>query len=76
MIAAAAHGNPGFDPDDVAWLLANAPGEIVVLRPSQDEQIGPPPPRRRRRTRTRSARTRALAPQVAELGSGRQQPPA
>jgi hypothetical protein len=33
VIAAAAEGAPGFAPDDVAWLLANAPGEIVVLRP-------------------------------------------
>jgi hypothetical protein len=23
----------GFDPEDVAWLLATAPGEIFVLRP-------------------------------------------
>lgn len=76
VIAASAHGEVGFDPDDVAWVLANAPGEIVVLRPSQEQQIGPPPPRGRRRTRTRNARAGALAPQVAELGSGRQQPPA
>lgn len=73
VIGASAHGEVGFDPDDVAWLLANAPGEIVVLRPSQEEQIGPPPPRRRRRTRTRSPRARP--PQLAELGSGRQPPP-
>ena len=59
VIAASAHGNPGFDPDDVAWLLDNAPGEIVVLRPSTEEQIGLPPPHRRRRTRTRSASGRA-----------------
>lgn len=32
LAAAAGHG-PGFGPADVAWLLANAPGEIVVLRP-------------------------------------------
>jgi hypothetical protein len=34
VIAAAAVGAPGFHPDDVAWLLANAPGEIIVLRPT------------------------------------------
>ena len=33
VIAAAAHGSLGFEADDVAWLLQNAPGEIVVLRP-------------------------------------------
>jgi hypothetical protein len=38
VIAASAQGSPGFDPDDVAWLLENAPGEIVVLRPSAEEQ--------------------------------------
>jgi nucleotide-binding universal stress UspA family protein len=59
VLAASAHGEVGFDPEDVAWLLDNAPGEIVVLRPSKEEQIGPPPPRGRRRTRTRSARRRA-----------------
>jgi len=32
VIAAAVHGCPGFDAGDVAWLLENAPGEIVVLR--------------------------------------------
>jgi hypothetical protein len=37
VIAASAQGSPGFDPDDVAWLLENAPGEIVVLRPSAEE---------------------------------------
>jgi len=34
VLAAAAAGGPGFGADDVAWLLANAPGEIVVLRPA------------------------------------------
>ena len=38
VIAASAQGSHGFDPDDVAWLLENAPGEIVVLRPSAEDQ--------------------------------------
>jgi nucleotide-binding universal stress UspA family protein len=38
VIAASEHGNHGFDPDDVAWLLDNAPGEIIVLRPSDDDK--------------------------------------
>jgi nucleotide-binding universal stress UspA family protein len=63
VIAAAASGQPGLDPDDVAWLLDNAPGEIVVLRPSQGEQIGPPSPRRRGGIRPR--RRRAQAPGAA-----------
>jgi Universal stress protein family len=38
VIAASEHGNHGFDPDDVAWLLDNAPGEIVVLRASAGDK--------------------------------------
>lgn len=40
VLAAAAHGDPGFDAADVAWLLDNAAGEIVVLRPDRDIPIG------------------------------------
>ena len=58
VIAAASEGSPGFDADDVAWLLDNAPGEIVVLRPDPGEQIGPPPPRRRGGIRYRGLRGR------------------
>ena len=32
VVAAAGEGEPGFDADDVVWLLKRAPGEIVVLR--------------------------------------------
>jgi hypothetical protein len=42
VIAAAAPAGPGFHADDVAWLLDNAPGEIVVLRPDRDEVLTPP----------------------------------
>jgi nucleotide-binding universal stress UspA family protein len=67
VIAAAANGQPGFDADDVAWLLDNAPGEIVVLRPSPAEDIGPPRSRRRgglrgRRLRARPVRARIPSP--------------
>jgi nucleotide-binding universal stress UspA family protein len=34
VVAAWAKGGGGFDPEDIAWLLRNAPGEIIVLRPS------------------------------------------
>jgi hypothetical protein len=71
VIAAAAQGGPGFNPDDVAWLLANSPGEIVVLRPGSEEQIGPPAPRGRHRARSRRpARSRSDAGRpVARLGA-------
>ncbi len=49
VIAAASRGGPGFGPDDVAWLLANAPGEIVVLRPGAEELLVPPVSRTPRR---------------------------
>jgi nucleotide-binding universal stress UspA family protein len=48
VMAAATDGGPGFGPDDVAWLLATAPGEIVVLRPGAEDQLLPSPPRPRR----------------------------
>jgi nucleotide-binding universal stress UspA family protein len=49
VMAAASDGGPGFGPDDVAWVLATAPGEIVVLRPSAEDQLVPSPARPRRR---------------------------
>jgi hypothetical protein len=64
VIAAAAHGYRGFDADDVAWLLDHAPGEIVVLRPSKEDRLGPPIPRKARRQpeRSKPAPTRARVP--------------
>jgi hypothetical protein len=59
VIAAAPHGGTGFDPDDVAWLLDNAPGEIVVLRPDRDEVLGPPAKTARRFARNGKTSTRA-----------------
>ena len=60
VIAAASEGSPGFDADDVAWLLDNAPGEIVVLRPSGDERSGPAGAGRgRRSTSVRPPRARS-----------------
>ena len=38
VMAAASNGSDGFDADDVAWLIDNAPGEIVVLRPGSEDQ--------------------------------------
>jgi hypothetical protein len=55
VIAAASEGSPGFDAEDVAWLLDPAAGEIVVLRPSSvDDQLTPG----RRRSPARGARQR------------------
>jgi nucleotide-binding universal stress UspA family protein len=56
VVSAGANGSPGFDAEDVAWLLDAAPGEIVVLRPSKDEQITPILGRRRRLPRAQHPR--------------------
>jgi hypothetical protein len=40
VLAAASQGSHGFKADDVAWLLDYAQGEIVVLRPGTDDQLG------------------------------------
>ena len=37
MISAAVRGGSGFDSDDIAWLLDNADGEIIALRPADEE---------------------------------------
>jgi hypothetical protein len=52
VMAAGTDRGAGFAPDDVAWLLANAPGEIVVLRPGAEDQLLPSPPRPRVRGRS------------------------
>lgn len=51
VLAATTRGAGGFDADDVSWLLDNARGEIVVLRPDRDTTIEPPPARSRRAER-------------------------
>jgi nucleotide-binding universal stress UspA family protein len=33
VVPAPAPGHPGFDPKDLAWMLTNAPSEILILRP-------------------------------------------
>ena len=55
VMAAATDGGPGFGPDNVAWLLATAPGEIVVLRPGAEDQLVPVPAAPRRRGRKAAA---------------------
>ncbi len=57
VIAAAAKGSPGFDADDVAWLLNHAAGEILVLRPHDEDRLAPSPrPSRRGRAPGRRGR--------------------
>jgi hypothetical protein len=37
LVPALAPGHPGFSGKDVAWMLAHAPSETLVLRPAPDE---------------------------------------
>jgi hypothetical protein len=66
VIAAASNGSPGFDAADIAWLLDNAHGEIIVLRPGADAPAQPLPaaavrPRTRALHRSRDGRGRTVS---------------
>jgi nucleotide-binding universal stress UspA family protein len=61
VIAASPKDSAGFGAEDVAWLLDNAPGEILVVRPGPKEQQLELPRRLGRRSRTRTARPRQSA---------------
>lgn len=75
VIAGAAHGGDGFDPDDVAWLLDHAEGEIVILRPGSDDRFEPPGPSpvesRRRRSGAGARTERQPARRTLRRFSGR-----
>ena len=43
VVSAATRGTDGLSAADIAWLLDNAPGEIVVLRPALDRALDQPP---------------------------------
>jgi hypothetical protein len=69
VMAAASTGSDGFDADDVAWLLKNAPGEIVVLRPGAEDQ--PPVLRAARRRRPRPAAAPRQVSRANEMAGSR-----
>lgn len=57
LVVAAARGrSEGLHADDIAWLLENAPGEVVVVRPLGDDHLAA---RRRRTTGRAGAATMA-----------------
>jgi len=68
VIAAASEGSPGFDAEDVAWLLDHAAGEIVVLRPSSADDELSPGHRLAPATSTRSWRKRGDVHGVSRAG--------
>jgi hypothetical protein len=65
VIAAAAHNNPGFGPEDIAWILEHAPGEIVALRPDHEEVLTAPHKTLRKSTR----RERRASSRVVRAGT-------
>jgi hypothetical protein len=67
VIAAAAHNNPGFAPEDIAWVLENAPGEIVALRPDHEEVLTTPHKTLRKPTRRGWTAPRAVPHTTARL---------
>jgi nucleotide-binding universal stress UspA family protein len=55
VVSAADSGTSGLLPDEISWLLENVPGEIIVIRPGTQIDLGAhrATPRRRRRSVTR-----------------------
>jgi nucleotide-binding universal stress UspA family protein len=39
VAVARSQATDGFDPDDIAWLLEHARGEVLILRPERDEPL-------------------------------------
>jgi nucleotide-binding universal stress UspA family protein len=39
VVAAASRRSQGFHGDDIAWVLDNAPGEVVIIRPDGDDRL-------------------------------------
>jgi nucleotide-binding universal stress UspA family protein len=61
VVAAASVRSEGFQADDVAWLLDNAPGEVVIIRPGDDARLNGPPRATATRRRSRSRGTHPIA---------------
>jgi hypothetical protein len=60
VIAAATGESAGFDSNDVAWILHNVPGELVVLRPAKDMVLAAPSQQKRPRVPSRDVRQAAV----------------
>jgi len=67
LVLPASETRSGFSTEDVAWLLDNVDGEILVLRPAGSEHLGSRRPRRARRARQPSSG--ALPPSQTNGGS-------
>jgi hypothetical protein len=65
VLAASPPGHGGLNPDDIAWVLAHAPGEIIVLRPGTNDH--PLTPRTLNPGRRPPKRTRQPAPSTSVI---------
>jgi nucleotide-binding universal stress UspA family protein len=61
VVPAATANSSGFDAEDIAWLLENAPGEIAVLRAEQNGGGPRVPHSHGARTRTRQLPRRSVS---------------
>jgi hypothetical protein len=69
VIAAAVHDGPGFGADDIRWLLDHAPGEIIALRPGDDQHLEAPT-LSEKRIRSQAPRDDNLSSDGLERGDG------
>jgi nucleotide-binding universal stress UspA family protein len=63
VIAASGHDQPGFDAEDVAWLIDGAPGEVLIVRTDPEAETLLPVPMLR--PPVNSTRSRADGPDAA-----------
>ncbi len=69
VVAGASLRSEGFHGDDIAWLLDNAPGEVVIIRPDRDDRLdasGRVAKVRRRVPATTNGSARPSVPALAE----------
>ncbi len=69
VVAGASLRSEGFHGDDIAWLLDNAPGEVVIIRPDRDDRLdasGRVAKVRRRVPATTNGSERPSVPALAE----------
>jgi nucleotide-binding universal stress UspA family protein len=70
IVIPASESRDGFSATDIAWLLENLPGEILVLRPSPATRTGSGRTGRRSGRRERSPRPVVLSPASPRGASG------
>ncbi|MEA2297039.1 MAG: hypothetical protein QOE86_4678 [Solirubrobacteraceae bacterium] len=73
IVAGAGRQSEGFHTEDLAWLLDNAPGEVVIVRPDHDDYIRSGIDKRRSQRRghaSRSPGAEVATPGARAIGVG------